>query len=143
MKLKNILLLFLSMILITSCMMGQFREALEKGQAIPSDQVLVIGKFAIDPPVDQGNIVVQAPRGTHKGVIKMNFGDNADSPLDKEAMVPFSATEVVDWNIRKTSFVPMPPGTRYARIGTVMLDSQTSSYGVSRGGAAAPPDGRD
>lgn len=115
-----------------------FHAALEKGEAVPPGTVLVIGRITVDPMVEQGNIVVQAAGGTHVGVIKMNFGDDAAQPIDRDAMVPFSSTEQMDWSFMKTSFIPLQPGTRYARIGTLMLDSQRYTYGVSRGGSPAP-----
>jgi hypothetical protein len=120
------------------CVSGQFHGALEKGDEMPQGQVLLIGKFTVEPMVEQGNVVAHAPRGTHIGVIKMNFGDNADNPLDKEALVPFSSTEQMDFNFKKTSFIPLDPGTRFARLGTLMLDSSRYTYGFSRGGAPAP-----
>lgn len=117
---------------------GTFHAALEKGEAVPPGTVLVIGRITVDPMVEQGNIAVQAARGTHTGIIKMNFGDDAAQPIDRDAMVPFSSTEQMDWSFTKTSFIPLQPGTRYARIGTLMLDSQRYTYGVSRGGSPGP-----
>ncbi len=115
-----------------------FREALDKGDALPVQTVLLIGKFTIDPLMDQGNIAVQAVNGTHKGVIKMNFAADAAEPLDREALMPFSATEQMDWSYTKTSFIPVPPGTRYARLGTFMLDSRRYTYGTARAGSPGP-----
>lgn len=117
---------------------GAFHAALEKGEPVPPGTVLVIGKFTVDPMVEQGNIGVQAARGTHTGIIKMNFGDDAAQPIDRDAMAPFSATEQMDWSFTKTSFIPLLPGTRYARLGTLMLDSRRYTYGVSRGGSPGP-----
>jgi hypothetical protein len=97
------------------CVSGNFYDALEKGEGVPQGKVLLIGKLTVEPMVEQGNVIVQAQRGTHKGVIKMNFGDNADQPLDKDALVPFSSTEQMDFNFKKTSFIPLDPGTRFAR----------------------------
>ena len=115
-----------------------FHETVGKGEDVPQGQVLLIGKLTVEPMVEQGNVVVHAPRGTHKGVIKMSFADNADKPLDKEALIPFSSTELMDFNFKKTSFIPLDPGTRFARLGTLMLDSSRYTYGFSRGGAPAP-----
>ncbi len=135
-KVFFIIVLFLGFLF--SCSSAPFREALDKGAAPPPETVLLIGKITIDPLLEQGNIAVQAVHGTHKGVIKMNFAADAAEPLDKEAFVPFSATEQMDWSFTKTSFIPVPPGTRYARLGTFMLDSRRYTYGVARGGAPAP-----
>ncbi len=126
------------LLLAACCMTGNFSNALEKGEGVPPGKVLLIGKLTVEPMVEQGNVVVQAPRGTHKGVIKMNFGADADQPLDKEAMVPFSSTEQMDFDFKKTSFIPVDPGTRFARLGTLMLDSSRYTYGVSVGGAPRP-----
>ncbi len=134
---RKVILLLTCLAVVCGCS-APFHQALEKGESLPPGSVLVIGKFTVDPMVDQGNIGVQAVHGTHKGVIKMNFSNDATTPLDKEALIPFTASGQADWNFRKTSFIPMPPGTRYARIGTLMLDSRRYTYGVSRGGAPAP-----
>lgn len=125
-----------SLVLAAAC--TPFHAALQKGEAVPPGTVLVIGKITVDPMVSQGTVIVQAAGGTHVGVVKMNFGDNAAQPIDRDAMVPFSSTEQMDWSFTKTSFIPLQPGTRYARIGTLMLDSKRYTYGVSRGGAPAP-----
>lgn len=127
----------LSLTMTVACS-GAFQAALEKGKPVPPGTVLVIGKITVDPMVEQGNIGVQAARGTHVGIIKMNYGDNAAQPIDRDAMAPFSATEQMDWSFTKTSFIPLLPGTRYARLGTLMLDSRRYTYGVSSGGSPAP-----
>lgn len=131
------LVLLLCLAILSACS-GQFRESLDKGEPIPPGTVLLIGKFTIDPLLEQGNIAVQAAQGTHKGIIKMNYAADADQPLDKEAMVPFSATEQMDWSFTKNSFIPVPPGIRFARLGTFMLDSRRYTYGVSGAGAPGP-----
>jgi hypothetical protein len=122
-------------LLAASCMSGNFSNSLEKGTAVPQGKVMLIGKLTVEPMVEQGNVIVHAPRGTHTGVIKMNFGADADQPLDKEAMVPFSSTEQMDFDFKKTSFIPVDPGTRFARLGTLMLDSSRYTYGVARAGS--------
>jgi hypothetical protein len=134
---RKVVFVLLCLAVLYACS-APFHDALNKGDALPAGTVLLIGKFTIDPVLDQGNIGVQAVNGTHKGVIKMNFADNADQPLDKDALIPFSASEQMDWSYTKTSFIPVPPGTRYARLGTFMLDSRRYTYGVSTGGAPAP-----
>ncbi len=115
-----------------------FRESLGNGDAVPAGTVLVIGKITVDPMVEQGNIAVHAPRGTHRGVIKMHFSGDADKPLDRDALIPFSPSESMDWSFTKTSFIPLAPGTRFARLGALMLESRMVSYGVGLGGAPAP-----
>ncbi len=118
------------------CILGvPFHESLDKGDAVPASNVLLIGKFTVEPMVEQGGIAVHAPRGTHKGVIKMNFTDNADQPLDKDSLFPFHPTELMDWSFTKTSFIPVTPGTRYARMGTLMLSSSVVSGWQSAGHA--------
>jgi hypothetical protein len=138
MKKARIIVVGIVLLAATSCLSGKFNDALEKGDGMPQGKVLLIGKLTVEPMVEQGNVVVQAPRGTHKGVIKMNFGDNADQALDKDALVPFSSTEQMDFDFKKTSFIPVDPGTRFARLGTLMLDSSRYTYGFSRGGAPGP-----
>lgn len=101
-----------------------FSESLGKGDAVPRGTVLVIGRVTVDPMVEQGNIAVFAPRGTHKGVIKLHFAGDADKPLDKEALMPFSPSESVDFSFTKTSFVPLAPGMRFARLGMLMIESR-------------------
>lgn len=93
----KLFLVLLCLAVVYGCS-GTFRDALTKGDAPPAGTVLLIGKITIDPLLEQGNIGVQAARGTHKGVVKMNFADNADQPLDKDAMIPFSASEQMDWS---------------------------------------------
>jgi len=124
-----------ALLVAACCVSGNFSNALDKGEGVPPGKVLLIGKLTVEPMVEQGNVVVQAPRGTHKGVIKMNFGADADQPLDKEALVPFSSTEQMDFDFKKTSFIPVDPGTRFARLGTLMLDSSRYTYGVARAGS--------
>lgn len=115
-----------------------FHAALEKGEAVPPGTVLVIGRITVDPMVEQGDIVVEAANGTHSGIIKMNFGNNAETPVDRNEIIPFNSTEQMDWSFTSNSFIPLPRGTRYARLGTLMLDSRRYTSGVSRGGSPAP-----
>lgn len=128
MRARLIFILTLCMVVGASCILGiPFHESLDKGDPVPANSVLLIGKFTVDPMVEQGGIAVHAPRGTHKGVIKMNFADNSDQPLDKDSLFPFHPTELMDWSFTKTSFIPVSPGTRYARMGTLMLSSSVLS----------------
>lgn len=113
-----------------------FSESLDRGESVPGGKVLLIGKMTVDPMIKQGNVVLSAPRGTHKGVIKMNFSDNADKPLDKDALVPFGPGEMMDFSFTKTSFIPVKPGIRYARMGTLVLESETGY--AARGESATP-----
>lgn len=115
-----------------------FRESLGHGDAVPAGAVLVIGKITVDPMVEQGNIGVHAPRGTHRGVVKMHFSGDADKPLDKDALFPFSPSESMDWSFTKTSFIPLAPGTRFARLGALMLESRMTHYVAGPGTAPAP-----
>lgn len=137
MQRTNLIFALMYLAMAAACS-APFHPALEKGEAVPPGTVLVIGKITVEPMVEQGNIAVQAARGTHVGIIKMNFGDDAAQPIDRDAMVPFSSTEQMDWSFTKTSFIPLLPGTRYARLGTLMLDSRRYTYGVSQGGSPAP-----
>jgi hypothetical protein len=137
MRNPGIALASFALLLATACVFSvPFSNSLEKGENMPDGTVLLIGKMTVDPMIKQGNVVVHAPKGTHKGVIKMNFSDNADKPLDKNAFIPFTSTELMDFSFTRTSFIPLKPGIRFARMGTVVLDSVMGF--ANRPGSATP-----
>lgn len=138
MKIRMLSAVF-SVLLLSGCTcFSPFSESLDKGEAVPSGKVLVIGRMIVDPPLEQGNINVIAPRGSNKGVIKMNFAADAAKPLDKTSMFPFSVSQIADFSFTETSFLPMKPGVQYARLGTLMLDSRATNYVASSSGAMSP-----
>lgn len=123
---RKVFIVVATFVFLTACaLLVSFSDSMKTGDSVPSGKVLLIGRMTVDPMIKQGNVVLTAPRGTHKGVIKMNFSDNADKPLDRDALVPFGPGEMMDFSFTKTSFIPLKPGVRFARMGTLVLDSET------------------
>ncbi len=115
---------------------------LEPRQAAPAGKVLLVGEFVLDPPVTQGRVNVTAPRGKHVGVIKVYMSKDLRGRVDlnKATMEPID--EGMDVNMKGLSVVPLDPGTRYIRLGSVIKEAhlRDRSVGPERGGAGMTVD---
>ena len=105
---------------VSACSMltAPLSSSLKQGQGVPSNQVLVIGKFLLDPHVEQGSLTgMSAARGTLRGVIKLLLTKELSQPVKPEDLVPLAPDELIDVKFPGTSFIPLTPGTRYVRLG--------------------------
>lgn len=120
-------------LLVSGCasLSGPFSEPLERGESVPPGKVLLIGNFVMDPPVKQGPLAVRAPRGTHQDVIKLFMTRDLRGSIDMSKAFGNPVDEAMDVSMRGLSAVPLVPGTRYVRAGTVMKRSTVQSNYVA------------
>ena len=100
-------------------------HALADPQAVPPGQILVIGKFVLDPPVEQGTLAYYDPWDM-KGKIVFATTNDLSRQVDLDAMVYIAPDEVVITNRNATSFIPMPPGSRFLRFGQFTISATCS-----------------
>jgi len=120
MKTTRIVPTMLLALTVSACAMltAPLSSSLKQGQEMPSNQVLVIGKFVLDPPLEQGSLAgMSAARGTLRGVIKLLLTKDLSRPVKPEDLVPLAPEELIDVKYPGTSFIPLSPGTRYVRLG--------------------------
>jgi hypothetical protein len=99
-------------------MSAPLSSSLKQGQEPPSNQVLVIGKFMLDPPLKQGSLTgMSSARGELRDVIKLLLTKELSQPVKPDELVPLAPDELIDAKYPGTSFVPLAPGTRYVRLG--------------------------
>jgi hypothetical protein len=112
---KLFFLLFLSLSVCGCLVLSMpYGIPLDAGDTPPDDKVLLIGQFVLDPPVEQGPIAAHAPRGTHKGVIKLYM------TYDLRGTYRNAVDDGMDVKFTGLSVVPIASGDHYIRSGSVM-----------------------
>lgn len=107
---------------------------------VPPGQVLVIGKVVLDPAVRQGPLNYVDMWDSKETVNFILTGD-LSRPVDHDAMIKIAPDELLFAANGATSFVPMPPGTRYLRHGSYMISMVCSVYAIGPQGGCRAMDG--
>lgn len=92
-------------------------------------EVLVIGRFVLDPPVEQGVLSYYDPWDSKQNISFAMTGDLA-TPVDLDSTFPVIPDEILLAEYEATSFVPMPPGTRYLRLGSYAITAYCSVQAI-------------
>ena len=108
--------LALLVLLIVGC--GSFVEPLLKEEAVPEGKVLVIGKVNVSPHFGKGG-------KEEWDYIMMSMNDDLGRSVN-------SIDDAIDPAIGKVFFFPLSPGTKFFRVGQVMIPSG------SRAGVGGP-----
>lgn len=112
-------------------------RSLADGQVPAPGEVLVIGNFVFDPPVRQGVLNYYDPWDAKQNIY-FALTENLDTPVDLEAIIPIVPEEILLAEYGTTSFAPMPPGTRYLRMGSYTITSYCSAEVIGpQGGCRA------
>jgi len=109
---------FLAALLLAACasFTAPRYESLDRGEPVPANEVLVIGNFELDPPVRQGQLSGIA-RGGLKDVVHIAMTNDLSQKVDLNSLVFVSPDEIFTAKYGAISFVPMPPGERFIRMG--------------------------
>jgi hypothetical protein len=124
-NIHRIILILLMPLTVSACgaLTAPLSSSLKPGDQMPSDKVLVIGKFVLGPDVKQGSLVgMSAGRGTLREVIKL-YLSKEHQEINPNALLPFSPEELIDVRYPGTSFLPMTPGIRYVRMGDYTISA--------------------
>jgi hypothetical protein len=115
-KLFSCLALLLSLIL--GC--GSFVEPLVKNGAVPEGKVLLIGKVNVSPHFGK------VPEGERDDIM-MSINDDLNRSVN-------SIDDAIDPDVGKVFYFPLSPGTKYIRVGQVMVPNggHTLSRGYAR-----------
>lgn len=108
-------------------------RSLADAQTPAPGEVLVIGRFVLDPPVQQGVLNYYDPWDSKQNITFAMTGD-LDTPVDLEALIYVVPDEILLAEYDATSFVPMPPGTRYLRFGSYEITSYCSVQEIGPSG---------
>lgn len=100
-------------------------RSLADAQLPAAGEVLVIGRFVLDPPVEQGVLAYYDPWDSKQNITFAMTG-GLETPVDMDALIPLVPEEILLADYGATSFVPMPPGTRHLRMGTYAITAYCS-----------------
>lgn len=104
---------------------------------VPPGHVLVIGKIVLDPAVQQGPLNY-VDVWDSKETVNFVVTTDLSRPVDHDAMIKIAPDELLFAGNGTTSFVPMPPGTRYLRHGSYAIYAVCSVYAIGpQGGCRA------
>lgn len=115
-------LLFAVIVFLSGCALPPHYNVLEDGQAIPPGQALLIAKFQLDPFVDQGNLpIYMGKTALKRGEMYVMMFPERKTPYKKGSMMPLPMAGAISANVKftDTSFIPMPPGDKFIRYGTL------------------------
>lgn len=127
MKMNRFIVAMLAVFVFSGC--APFQHSLKDGEALPDGKVLLVGAVALDPPLEQGEMVHYDVRGASRGVIRFGVTKDLSQKVDMKAMNPLSSDEVLIMNLKGISCIPLNPGTRYLRLG-IMDESSHASIPV-------------
>jgi len=120
----------LLLLLLSSCVLPPHYNVLEKDQPIPEGHTLLIAKFQLDPFLEQGDLPIYAGKAARKrGEMLVMLYPDCKTPYDEDAMLPLPLADAISANVNfiDTSYIPLPPGQRFIRYGTVD-QSVTGAY---------------
>ncbi len=124
---NNIFLAVLCCVMFIPGCGPSFTSALEPGNEVPAGKVLVIGKFAVDPPFESSG-----KKKKDDAPLDIQIGLTFDlSQTIKEGAL-YSPDEAISPILYEVFFYPFPPGIRYIRTGQVL-----KVIGYHSGGPAA------
>lgn len=141
---KNLAISLAAALLLTACSIdvgalqaafnAETYETMEKAEAVPAGHVLVIGRVAFDPPVQQKQIhAIWSPGAPVHGRVSIAATNDLSEPLNLNVAPPLSPDEGMSFSDNGTSFLPMPPGTRYLRYGDYMISHTCAASAVMTG----------
>jgi len=107
--------LALLVLLIVGC--GSFVDPLLKEERVPEGKVLLIGKFNVSPHFGK------VPEGERDDIM-MSMNDDLNRSVN-------SIDDAIDPDIGKIFYFPLSPGTKYFRVGQIMV--QNGGHTLSRG----------
>jgi hypothetical protein len=124
-----ILFLLFMLSQLASCAMPPHFNVIESGQPLPPGQTILIAKFQLNPFLEQGDLPVYAGKAARKrGEMFVMIYPDRDTPYKQGAMIPLPLAAAISANVNflTTSFLPLPPGDRYIRYGT--LDQSVKGF---------------
>lgn len=127
MELKRFVVGIIAVLVFSGC--APFQYSLKEGEALPDGKVLLVGAVALDPPLEQGEMIHYDVRGASRGVIRFGVTKDLSQKVDMKATSPISSDEVFIMNLKGISCIPLQAGTRYLRLG-IMDESSRASIPV-------------
>lgn len=119
------------LLFVSGC--APFRHSLQEGDSLSDGDVLLVGAVALDPPVEQGNMVHHDVMGASKGVMRVVLTKDLSQKVDVNSLMSLSTDDILLMKLKESSFIPLKPGIRYARLGIVDISSQGSIPVAPRG----------
>ncbi|NNG04626.1 MAG: hypothetical protein HKM95_11065 [Inquilinus sp.] len=99
------------------------------GQTPAPGEVLVIGRFVLDPPVQQGVLAYLDPLDSKQN-ITFAVTEDLSEPVDMDALIPMVPEAFLMAEYNASSFLPMPPGSRYLRMGSYPITAYCSVQAI-------------
>lgn len=124
------------LLFVSGC--APFRHSLQEGDSLPDGEVLLVGAVALDPPIEQGNMVHHDAMGASKGVMRVHLAKDLSQKVDVNSLMSLSIDDVLLMKLKGLSFISLKPGIRYVRLGIVDISSQGAIPVAPAGPGGAP-----